>query len=341
MVNMQILLDENKKFYKANLHCHSTNSDGRMPVERLKEEFKKRGYQIVAFTDHEHLIDNSYLDDEDFLTITSCEVAIKEFPDQSTMKNYGMRVCHLNFYALDQHNTVTPCYNSVYDHFKNPNIEPLIKFEGEYERVYSADGINDMIKTAKEKGFIVAYNHPFWSLENARQYLGYEGLFAVEVYNHANAVGGGNDYCINVLDDFLRDGKRIFCTMCDDCHEIRGTEGADSDMFGGFIMINADKLDYDTIMRELQNGNFYASQGPEIYSLVRDGDMVRVKTSPAARISLSTAGRRTKAVNAGPNETVCEAKFSVRPDDGYFRITVMDKSGKYAHTQAYYIDGEQ
>ncbi len=334
---MQILLDENKKSYKANLHCHSTNSDGRMSVERLKEEFKKRGYQIVAFTDHEHLIDNSYLDDEDFLTITSCEVAIKEHPDQSTMKNYGMRVCHLNFYALDQHNTVTPCYNSVYDHFKNPQIEPLIKFEGEYERVYSAKGINDMIKTAKEKGFIVAYNHPFWSLENARQYLGYEGLFAVEVYNHANAVGGGNDYCINVLDDFLRDGKKIFCTMCDDCHERKGAEGADSDMFGGFVMINADKLEYDTIMRELQNGNFYASQGPKIKSLVRDGDTVTVKTSPAARISLSTAGRRTKAINAEPNETVCEAKFKIRPDDGYFRITVIDKFGKYANSQGYEV----
>ncbi len=334
---MQILLDQNKCFYKANLHCHSQNSDGSMTVERLKEEFKKRGYQIVAFTDHEHLIDNSHLDDEGFLTITSCEVAIKENPNQSTMKNYGMRVCHLNFYALDQHNTVTPYYNSVYDHFKNPQIESLIKFEGEYERVYSAKGISDMIKTAKEKGFIVAYNHPFWSLENATQYLGYEGLFAVEIYNHATEIGGGQSYCPNVLDDFLRSGKKIFCIMCDDCHERKGAEGADSDMFGGFVMINADKLDYDTIMSELQNGNFYASQGPEIYSLVRDGDTVTVKTSPAARISLSTAGRRTKAVNAETNETVCEAKFSIRPDDGYFRITVMDKFGKYANSQGYEV----
>ena len=143
---MKILLDENKRFFKANLHCHSTYSDGKFTVENLKEEYKKRGYSIVAFTDHEHLIDNSHLNDDEFLTITSCEMAIKEFPTQSTLVNFDMRVCHLNFYALDQHNTTTPCYSSVYDHYITDEIKDLIRFDKEYERVYTTDGINDMIK---------------------------------------------------------------------------------------------------------------------------------------------------------------------------------------------------
>lgn len=334
---MQVLLDGNKNFYKANLHCHSKNSDGKMSVEELKEEYKKRGYSIVAFTDHEHVIDNSHIDDDDFLTITSCEIAIKENARESTMKNYGMRVCHLNLYALDRHNTVTPCYNSVADHFKNPEIEPFIKHTGEYERVYSADGINDIIKKARDMGFIVAYNHPLWSLEDARQYLGYEGLFAVEIYNHANAVGGGNDYCPSVFDDFLRDGKHIFCTMCDDCHQRHGSEGNDSDMFGGFVMINAERLDYKTVMTSLEEGQFYASQGPLIKCLVRDGNRVIIETSPAVRIALSTAGRRAEALNASKGEEICRAEFKVRNADRYFRITVTDQYGRHAHTQGYEI----
>ena len=56
---MRILLDENKNFYKANLHCHSTNSDGRATPEKLKEEYMKRGYSAIAFTDHEHIIKNT------------------------------------------------------------------------------------------------------------------------------------------------------------------------------------------------------------------------------------------------------------------------------------------
>lgn len=334
---MTVLLDENKSFYKAALHCHSKNSDGALTVEELKEEFKKEGYSVVAFTDHEHLIDNSYLDDEEFLTITSCEIAIKQFPNQSTMKNFGMKVAHLNLYALDQHNVVTPCYNSVADHFKNPRIEHLIKFDGEYERVYSAEGICAIVKEATDKGFLVSYNHPTWSLENAADYLGYEGLFAVEIYNHSTEVAGGSSYCPNVFDDLLRSGKKIFCTMCDDSHNHHGVRGKDADTFGGFVMINAENLDYNTIITALKNGDFYASQGPEIYSLVLDGDKVAIRTSAATRISFSTAGRRTSAVNASNGENVTKAEFRIREDDRYFRITVTDKFGKHAHTQAYFI----
>ena len=163
----RILIDKDKKYFKANLHTHSTFSDGRFTVEQIKEEYKKRGYSVVAFTDHEHLIDHSYLNDQNFLAITACEVAIKEFAQQSTLKNYNMRVAHLNFYALDPKNTLTPCYNSAYDHFIKPEYAHLIRHEGEYERVYSPEGINDMVAKARDAGFIVSYNHPTWSLENA------------------------------------------------------------------------------------------------------------------------------------------------------------------------------
>ena len=72
---MKILLDEKKRFYKANLHCHSVYSDGTRTVEELKADYMAQGYSIIAFTDHEHLIDNSHLTDENFLAITACELA--------------------------------------------------------------------------------------------------------------------------------------------------------------------------------------------------------------------------------------------------------------------------
>ena len=37
----KVLLDANKNFYKANMHCHSTLSDGRMTIEELKEQVNK------------------------------------------------------------------------------------------------------------------------------------------------------------------------------------------------------------------------------------------------------------------------------------------------------------
>ena len=110
---MKILLDEKKGYLKANMHCHTTCSDGRLTPEEIKEEYMKRGYSVVAFTDHEHVIDQSHLTDDSFLAITGCEVAIKEIPTDSTLTNQQMKVCHLSFFALNPKNPITPCYNSV------------------------------------------------------------------------------------------------------------------------------------------------------------------------------------------------------------------------------------
>lgn len=331
---MEILLDKNKPFYKANLHCHSTYSDGKLSVEELKTAYKQRGYSIVAFTDHEHIIDNSRLNDENFLTLTSCEVAIKEFPEQSTLKNFDMRVAHLNFYALDPHNDITPCYSSVYDHYINDTNRDLIRFNGEYERRYSAEGINEMIRIANESGFIVSYNHPSWSLENAVNYLAYENLFAVEIYN-TSCVRQGGEEDERAFNDILFAGKRIFCTACDDNHNKHPLDAPESDSFGGCVYINADKLEYGTIMQALQKGNFYASTGAQILSLVKEGNRVRVETSPCQKISLITHGRRRKAVCAQAGETITEATFILNPTDGFFRIRVEDTNGGNAYTQAY------
>ncbi len=333
---MKVLLDESKPFFKAALHCHSTNSDGRLTVEELKREFKKRGYSVVAFTDHEHVIDNSAYDDDDFLAITSCEIAIKEFPNESTLKNFDMRVCHLNFFALDRHNTITPCYSSLYDHFIKPQIKDAVHYDGEYERIYSADGINDIIRRANEAGFLVQYNHPAWSIENATQYLAYEGLFSVEIYNHSCERAGGDSYNVLAFDDILRSGKKIFCTMCDDNHNCYPLDSPKCDAFGGWVMINAEKLDYASIIQALKNGDFYASQGPEIYGIKLEDDTVTVKTSNAAKISYSTAGRRTLAAIAD-GTPLNFAQFAVADTDKYFRITVTDTDGKIANSQAYFI----
>lgn len=332
----KILLDESKNFYRGNMHCHSILSDGHFTPEELKELYKSRGYSFLAITDHEHFNNNSYLDDEDFITLTSAEFAIKEFPTQSTLKNFDMKVCHLNFYAKRQDNDYTFCYNSAADHFSKPERRPSInRPEKDHERIYGHEGISALIKEANEHGFFVCYNHPRWSLENYADYSGYDGLWGVEIYNHACSVDGLYDYDINVLDDMLRDGKRVFASCGDDNHN-RGAELMQS--FGACVWVNADSLSYENIVDGLVSGNFYSSMGPEIYSLYVEDGRVYVKCSDAERISYSTRGRRSKAVNAKEGEYLNEASFEIRETDGYFRIEVMNKKGQRANTQAYFLN---
>lgn len=328
----RILLSKDKNFYKANMHCHSTKSDGAMTVEEIKAHYKANGYSVVAFTDHEHLIDNSYLNDENFLAITACELAIKEFKHMSTLKKTDMKVCHLNLYAKDPSNVDTPCYSSSYDHFKsNVDEKTIVHTCGEYEREYSAEKISEMIKTANDRGFLVSYNHPRWSLENATDYLGYKGLWGVEIYNHSCMLSGHYEYDINAYDDFLRDGQKIACVAGDDNHNI-------TDTCGGYIMINAEKLRYEDIVRALENHDFYTSCGPVIKNLFIEDNVAHITYENAEYACISTKGRRVEKQTAQNPNGENTAHFKIFPnEDVYVRFDVADKFGKRANTCAYFL----
>ena len=66
----QYLISPDQKQYKANLHCHSILSDGKLPPETLKEMYKAHGYDILAITDHERPHCHQQLADPDFMMIT-------------------------------------------------------------------------------------------------------------------------------------------------------------------------------------------------------------------------------------------------------------------------------
>ena len=333
LVSKRILLDSNKKFFKGNMHCHTNISDGHLTPTEIKELYKSNGYNFVAYTDHEVIVNHSDLDDGDFIAITSQELTIKEFPEISTLVNKKMKVCHLNIYAKSQDNTLHICYDPFLDKYSKGELrESLKKLGGDYKRVYTPECINEIIRTANENGFFVCYNHPRWSLENYRQYSNYEGLWGVEILNTSCQTGGLYEYDINVYDDFLRDGKRIFASCGDDNHNGR------KDYFGAFVMVNAESLTYNNIIDGLLKGNFYSSSGPEIYSLYVENGLVHIECSNAKHIYYSTEGRRAAFINAEEDGYINSADFKIDESDGYFRLDVVDEFGRRANTQGYFLD---
>lgn len=326
-----VLLDESMPFFKANMHCHTTNSDGKMTPEQIKAHYMANGYQIVAFTDHEHIIDNSHLNADGFLALTGCEIAIKEFKHLSSGKARDMKVCHLNLYAKDPHNVDTPCYSIVADHFLNPSImEKIVHSTPDYDRTYSHEGISEIIAEANRRGFLVSYNHPRWSLENARDYLGYEGLWAMELYNHGSWVDGYQDYNVHAYEDFLRDGKRIGCIMGDDNHKMSTT-------LGGATYFNAPELTYEAIVDAMLHHRFYCSQGPLIHSLSVSGHVATIEFSGANTVILSPYGRGVQK-KCFEGEGRHKATFEFKKDDGYIRFDLIASDGKLANTCAYFLD---
>ena len=53
---MKYLIGNKGNFYKANLHTHTTVSDGRFTPEEIKNLYLEKGYSVVAFTDHNVIV---------------------------------------------------------------------------------------------------------------------------------------------------------------------------------------------------------------------------------------------------------------------------------------------
>ena len=332
---MRVLLDQNRNYYKANLHCHTVNTDACKTPEQIKDAYKERGYSVVAFTDHEFILDVRHLTNDDFIALTGCELAIKEDPLGTTKTNQFMRVTHLCLYAEDPNNIITPCYSSIYDRF-SPKLEGgRAAHDGEYERVYSAEGISDMIKKAHEKGFLVAYNHPTWSLECDGSYLGYEGVDFVEIYNNAAVKLHGLSNDESVFATMLLNGKEVFCTANDDNHNYSPFDSPYSDSFGGFVMLNTDTLSYASVIEALKTGSFYASSGPEIFSLTVEDGKINLKTSPVRKISVLSRGRMGYSRICEEGKFFTEQQIEIRDGMDGFRIKIEDASGAEAWTQFY------
>ncbi len=330
---MKHLLPERKKYYKAALHTHSTISDGTVDPQRVKETYKKKGYQILSLTDHEMCFAHPELNDENFLTLNGYEMMVYDKAPRINSRTY-----HINFISKSPENR--------WQHY-HPHLRPYMEghedelvFDEPYERTYSVDEINRLIAQANEKGFFAVYNHPVWSLQDGRDYLDLKGLWGVEVFNYGAYRNGCEEDASQCYQEMLREGNFLCPVAADDSHHIL-------EIGGGWVMIGAEELTYESVVKAMEQGDVYASAGPKIHSLTADGDVLRVTCSKAAHIAYITNGREHKRVKGTKNSPLTEAKFSLKKwregiteewrDKSFFRLCITDERGRKAWTRAYYL----
>lgn len=343
------LIPETGNFYKANLHCHTECSDGNIPASEMKKKYVERGFQIVAFTDHDVLVNHSYLNDENFLTLLGFEMDNTEAlaPDNSNLGN--RKNLHMNCFSKTPENRQPYFYRTHYsDMYTGDFLEKYKDYicfdpnDPGKERVYNFECINAMIKEANDMGFLVTLNHPVWSRQNYSDYMNYEGLAAVEMFNFGGISAGYLDFAQVVYDDILRSGQRLFLTAGDDYHNqdevIPLGETDPVHGYGAWTMIKAEKLEYGAIIDALMNRHCYTSMGPEIHALYVEDGKLHVKCSPARSISITCGFRRADIRMRNDGGLISEASFDIREKDKYYRVSVVDEHGYSAESCAYFID---
>lgn len=327
------LLPERGEFYKVNMHCHTNISDGQHSPEEVKEWYKSHGYSAVCYTDHEVLIGHEELCDDKFIALHGYEVAIKK--DITRPTGAFMPVYHLNMVAERQDIRKMPRYYA-----ENPSMpgdaRRWAKEQGVFDpndtisaTQYDKEWVNQFIKDVSAGGFLVTYNHPQWSLQGPADYVGLDGLHAIEAINGGCSVL--NDNTSIHYEQMLRSGMRIIPNGGDDNHRVW-------DLGRAWTMIKAPALSYDALIAAYKNGDCYASDGPEIKALyIEDGEIV-IKTSPAASVTMLCEGRYCGQKSATADGPVTEARFAYRPEafGRYFRFEVKTADGKRAYSSAYY-----
>lgn len=56
------LFAENKPFFKGNLHCHTTQSDGVLSPAEVKALYREMGYDFLAITDHRKVTESTHME---------------------------------------------------------------------------------------------------------------------------------------------------------------------------------------------------------------------------------------------------------------------------------------
>ncbi|HEU5318114.1 MAG TPA: CehA/McbA family metallohydrolase, partial [Chloroflexota bacterium] len=261
------------KWLRGNLHCHTTNSDGAMPPDRLLAHYSYAGWDFLSITDHGKVTtfpEGTALPDTVYIPGT--EVGTKP---GSTRAGTNYHICGIG----------------VQEAPKAP------EGAGPAAAQYLVDAI-------REQGGLAHVAHAYWSGLRLEDLQPIRGLYAIEVYNADTEVHIGRGLSQVVWDDLLTERIPTCAVAVDDCHRPA------YDSIRAWTVVRALNRTPESILQALRAGWFYCSNGPEILDVqwepagtrngVPYGGEVTVHCSPARSVALVCDATKGGRVNAGP-----------------------------------------
>lgn len=320
---MKKYLIPNTKQHKANLHCHTVYSDGIKTPEQIKQEYMEKGYGIVAFTDHEYIVNHQDLTDDNFIAITAYEANLSGNIDWRYDK-----CAHLNLYARNPYEDTHVLFNpDIVNGYKLAlPLKASLKYHGEiYNKTYA--DVQRLIDEANAHGFLVSLNHPYWSLQSHKDYFDYKGLFAMEVYNTDCSIASCQSWYDYGLFCCVNPKENVAPIAVDDNHK-------ESTQFGGYTMICTDDFSYDGIIKAMENRDLYASTGIDIKEMYIEDGVLHVECSECTEAAVYLAERMFLDYKNENGMTSIEAK--IHEGSKFARILLYNKkTGAMATTKPY------
>ena len=299
------------KFYRGNLHTHSTRSDGALDPEEVCRRYQAEGYDFIALTDHfvglfdYPITDTTGCRKNGFTTIPGAEL------HTGTMQNGHL--WHLLAVGLPSDFTPPDA----------PGFRPVKNSE-------PAAGI---AQRARDAGAFVAIAHPHWSGLTEADARSITAAHAVEIYNHGCVVDNDRGEGFLTLEHLLNEGRHLNLIATDDAHFNT------PDFFGGWVMVKAAENTPDALLAALKAGAYYSTTGPQINDIRITKGSVEVDCTPA--VSILVHGRGTPMAKLR-GETITTGQVSLERLAGspWIRIAIIDRAGKRAWSNPIWINGQ-
>ena len=287
------------RFFKGNLHTHSTASDGTLSAAEVCRRYRERRYDFICLSDH-------------FLPA------------------YGFPVTDTRAYRTDDFTTIlgaemhAPSTTLGEQWHLLANGLPL-----DFEPTGQGETAPAIAARCAAAGAFVSIVHPAWYSLSVGDARSITAAHAVEVYNHTSAVKTDRGDGTVMLDSLLALGHRLNALACDDAHF-----EAD-DAFGAWVMVKAEARDPDALLAALKAGHYYSSTGAELHDVHFDGDELVVECSPATGVYLQGKGSRATQV-LGRDLTRVRLPATKLGESSFMRVTVVDAQGRRAWSNPFW-----
>ncbi len=291
------------RFYRGNLHTHSTRSDGMKSPEEVAAAYRDHGYDFVALTDH-------------------------------FLERYGYPVTDTRPFRTDRFTTI------IGAELHAPATEAgdlwhivAVGLPLDFAPTGADESGPRLAARAAEAGAFVGIAHPAWYTLTLRDAQSIEVAHAVEIYNETCLWLNDRPDGWHLLDQLAGGGRRLTGYAADDAHFKEHMP----DWRAAWVQVKAEVLDPDALVTALKAGQYYSSQGPELRDVRVEGDTVYVECSPVRGIFVSGHGATYTSV-LGNGLTRAELPLR-RWRGGFCRVTVLDHGGKRAWSNPIWLEG--
>jgi hypothetical protein len=301
------------RWFKGNTHAHTLESDGDSPPEYVARWYKEHGYDFLVLSDHNVFVDPARLAqlvDTSFILI----------PGEEVTASFEKTPVHVN--GLNIPGLVEPRTGQTLVETLQHNVDAVREVDGvphiNHPNFQWAFGALELGQVERYRLFEIFSGHP-----------------------SVNNFGGGDSPGLEeVWDVVLSHGKRVYGIAVDDAHHFQGEFGPGRVNPGrGWVVVKARSLDADEIMRNLEAGLFYASNGVELEDVVITPTRLEVHIKQYRNRKYTTyfigTGGKVLKVTGG--------RVAVYELDGptqYVRARIMDSNGELAWTQPVFVVSE-